>query len=132
MKRFFPILLALAACAACTGGKYGIDGINTAPDGTEVFLIDLDAKYLRMQADLADSVVRTNPDNLFGAIVMEDLAATDTARFMARYKEVSAWMRDFYQVRDAYESVVGSTSTAPGKMFTDYLVPGVSLPRSTR
>ena len=96
-----------------------------------MFLIDLDAKYLRMQADLADSVVRTNPD-LFGAIVMEDLAATDTARFMARYKEVSAWMRDFYQVRDAYESVVGSTSTAPGKMFTDYLVPGVSLPRSTR
>lgn len=231
MKRFFPILLALAACAACTGGKYGIDGIYTAPDGTEVFLIDLDAKdtlattqvagnsfkfsgrisspayvyvgrgkerirfilepgtvtadiderveygtpmvdtyniyhkrfygfnslrnqerkelqkrkdgmslaefnsewkridakYLRMQADLADSVVRTNPDNLFGAIVMEDLAATDTARFMARYKEVSAWMRDFYQVRDAYESVVGSTSTAPGKMFTDYLVPGGNL-----
>ena len=85
------------------------------------------SKYLTMQADLADSVVRANPDNLFGAIVMEDLAATDTARFMARHKEVSKEVRDFYLVRKAYESIRKSSATAPGKMFTDYLVQGGNL-----
>ena len=79
-------------------------------------------KYITMQADLADSVIRENPDNLFGAIVMEDLAAKDPSRFLMRYEEVSPMVKDFYLVKQSYESVISSDRTAEGKMFTDYLV----------
>ncbi|MBR1434972.1 MAG: AhpC/TSA family protein [Bacteroidales bacterium] len=87
----------------------------------------INAKYIAMQADLADSVYLSNPDNLFGTIVLEDLAAKDPSRFLERYASLPDKVKAFYQVREAYESLHESERTAPGKKFTDYLVKGGNL-----
>ena len=84
----------------------------------------LDDKYLKKKADLADSIITANRDNLIGALAMADLAANDKERFMLRYKEISEKIRDFYVVKDAYENVSVFTQTAPGTMFTDYTIKG--------
>ncbi|MBQ8071626.1 MAG: AhpC/TSA family protein [Bacteroidales bacterium] len=87
----------------------------------------INAKYIAMQADLADSVYLSNPDNLFGTIVLEDLVAKDPSRFLERYASLPDKVKEFYQVREAYESLHESERTAPGKKFTDYLVKGGNL-----
>lgn len=84
----------------------------------------LDQKYLQKQADLADSVVCANPDNIMGALVMEDLALTDKERFLLRYEEVSEEVKNFSKVKVAYDNIILLANTAPGKMFTDYTVKG--------
>ena len=76
------------------------------------------------KAALADSVVRANPDNLVGALALEDLAHVDTSLFMALYARMSDRMRDFYLVRNAFQSIEVQNRTAPGRMFTDFTVAG--------
>ena len=76
------------------------------------------------KAALADSVVRANPDNLVGALALEDLAHVDTSLFMALYARMSDRMRDFYLVRNAFQSIEVQNRTVPGRMFTDFTVAG--------
>ena len=76
------------------------------------------------KAALADSVVRANPDNLVGALALEDLAHVDTSLFMALYPRMSGKMRDFYLVKNAFQSIELQNRTAPGRMFTDFTVIG--------
>jgi len=85
---------------------------------------DLNARYARLQADLADSLVQAWPDHLLGAVVLADLAGKDTSRFMARYREASDRVKSFYQVDEAYRNIRLLDRTAPGKMFVDYTVKG--------
>ena len=77
------------------------------------------------KAALTDSVVKANPDNLLGAVALEDLAHADTSAFLALYRQtVTDRVRDFYLVRKAFESIELQNQTAPGRMFTDYTVVG--------
>ena len=77
------------------------------------------------KAALTDSVVKANPDNLLGAVALEDLAHVDTSAFLALYRQtVTDRVRDFYLVRKAFESIELQNQTAPGRMFTDYTVVG--------
>ena len=77
------------------------------------------------KAALTDSVVKANPDNLRGAVALEDLAHADTSAFLALYRQtVTDRVRDFYLVRKAFESIELQNQTAPGRMFTDYTVVG--------
>lgn len=76
------------------------------------------------KAALADSVVRANPDNLVGALALEDLAYVDTSLFMTLYRQMSDRMREFRLVRNAFKAIDLQNSTAPGRMFTDFTVVG--------
>ena len=77
------------------------------------------------KAALTDSVVKANPDNLLGAVALEDLAHVDTSAFLALYRQVvTDRVRDFYLVRKAFESIELQNRTAAGKLFTDYTVVG--------
>ena len=77
------------------------------------------------KAALTDSVVKANPDNLLGAVALEDLAHADTSAFLALYRQtVTDRVRDFYLVRKAYDAIELQNQTAPGRMFTDYTVVG--------
>ena len=77
------------------------------------------------KAALTDSVVKANPDNLLGAVALEDLAHADTSAFLALYRQtVNDKVRDFYLVRKAYDAIELQNQTAPGRMFTDYTVVG--------
>lgn len=77
------------------------------------------------KAALTDSVVKANPDNLLGAVALEDLALADTSAFLALYRQtVTDRVRDFYLVRKAYDAIELQNQTAPGRMFTDYTVVG--------
>ena len=77
------------------------------------------------KAALTDSVVKANPDNLLGAVALEDLAHVDTSAFLALYRQtVTDRVRDFYLVRKAYDAIELQNQTAPGRMFTDYTVVG--------
>lgn len=84
----------------------------------------LDRKYAGLQGDLTDSLVRLNRDNLLGALALDDLATKDTARFMALYRDMSPAMQEFFMLRGDRDDIVLRSRTAPGKMFTDYLVKG--------
>ena len=72
---------------------------------------------------LADSVVRANPDNLVGALALEDLAHVDKERFLELYELVSPDNQAFSLVQSAHQSILIQKSME-GKMFTDYRVPG--------
>ena len=76
------------------------------------------------KAALADSVVRANPDNLVGALALEDLAYVDTSLFMTLYRQMSDRMREFRLVKNAFKAIDLQNSTAPGRMFTDFTVVG--------
>lgn len=77
------------------------------------------------KAALTDSIVKANPDNLLGAVALEDLAHVDTSAFLVLYRQtVTDRVRDFYLVRKAFESIELQNQTAPGRMFTDYTVVG--------
>ena len=77
------------------------------------------------KAALTDSIVKANPDNLLGAVALEDLAHADTSAFLALYREVvTDKVRDFYLVRKAFESIDLQNRTAAGQLFTDYTVVG--------
>jgi thiol-disulfide isomerase/thioredoxin len=77
------------------------------------------------KAALTDSIVKANPDNLLGAVALEDLAHADTSAFLALYRQtVTNRVRDFYLVRKAYDAIELQNQTAPGRMFTDYTVVG--------
>jgi len=84
----------------------------------------LNRKYTTLQADLTDSLVRACPDPLLDALAMGDLAGKDTARFMALYREAPEKVKSFYEVADAYGNIERVNRTAPGRMFTDYMVSG--------
>ncbi len=98
------------------------DSISTLEFNEE--WIRINQKYLAMQADLADSVIAANSDNLFGAFAMEDLANTDSVRFLKRYNEVSDYVRNYSAVQNSYKVICSTNRTAPGMMFTDYTVKG--------
>ena len=231
VKQLLAIVLSLCCCFACSNKQYNIDGIITANDGTEIYLINLDCndtlavtavegnkfnfsgkisepaytyvgygkvrvrfimeagdavvdldertvtgtpqvmamnafnkkyygfnalrneerkalmankesistaefneqwnqinqKYLTMQADLADSAVCANKDNIFGAQVMSDLALTDTVRFLQRYQEVSDFVKNYKSVKSSYDVVCSLNRTTPGMMFTDYTIKGGNI-----
>lgn len=76
------------------------------------------------KAALADSVVRANPDNLVGALALEDLAYVDTSLFMTLYRQMSDRMREFRLLRNAFKAIDLQNRTAPGRMFTDFTVVG--------
>lgn len=76
------------------------------------------------KAALTDSVVLANPDNLVGALALEDLAHVDTTLFLALYEKVSDNVRDFYLVRKAYDAIQVQNRTGAGQPFTDYLIKG--------
>lgn len=76
------------------------------------------------KAALADSVIMAHPDDLIGALVLDDLSLVDTSRFMARYAQVSDQVRDFYLVQKDYASIQVQNRTAAGQPFTDYTVAG--------
>ena len=230
MKRSIIILLCLAACVSCGRHNFNIEGAYNAPDGTEVYLIDiagsdtlavtsvkdngfafsgkadegvfayvghgndrvhvilepgtikadlnertvqsplmdeyyafhtrfygydakrneerkvlearqsemspkefsdewdrLNEKYAALQVALADSVVRTWPDNLVGALALDDMAYKDTARFMSLYNEATDRVKNFRYVANDYKTISVLANTAPGKMFLDYTVKGGNL-----
>lgn len=78
----------------------------------------------RQQALLADSLVAAHPNDLMGALAMEDLGDCDAARFLQRREELAEEVRSFYLVERSYRTILALKQTAPGKHFTDYLVPG--------
>ena len=93
------------------------------PDSFNVKWEELNRKYVSMQADLADSLIRENPDNLLGAMVMEDLSYKDLDRFMDLWEYVGETVRNFPQVTTRYNSLSPLEQTSPGRMFRDYTVP---------
>ena len=194
MKKVFLSFLCIAACISCGNNKYNIEAVYTAPDGTDIYLIDvagndtlavttvkdnafsftgqadegvfayvghgnkrfygydairneerkalearqsemspkdfsdewdrLNEKYAALQVALADSVVRAWPDNLVGALALDDMAYKDTARFMSLYNEASDMVKGFRYVANDYKTISILSNTAPGKMFLDYTVKG--------
>ena len=81
-----------------------------------------------LQADLADSMVRATRNWIMKAIVLDDLALKDTARFMALYREeTDQRVKDFYMVKSDFTSINVANSTSAGRMFTDYTVSGGNL-----
>ena len=84
----------------------------------------LNEKYAALQVALADSVVRAWPDNLVGALALDDMAYKDTARFMSLYNEASDMVKSFRYVANDYKTISILSNTAPGKMFLDYTVKG--------
>ena len=41
MKKVFLSFLCIAACISCGNNKYNIEAVYTAPDGTDIYLIDV-------------------------------------------------------------------------------------------
>lgn len=76
------------------------------------------------QVELADSMYRANQNWILKAVVLDDLALKDTARFMDLWREADQRVKDFYMVKSDYESIQTVSRTSVGKMFTDYLVVG--------
>ena len=104
-----------------TGGTPMVDAYNAFHKRFYAYKRDQRAE----KAALTDSVVKANPDNLLGAVALEDLAHADTSAFLALYRQtVTDRVRDFYLVRKAFESIELQNQTAPGRMFTDYTVVG--------
>ena len=198
MKRLLSLISLLTLLASCAKQNYQINGILTADDGTQVYLIDSSSKdtlavtevrdgrfsfagqveepiyayvgrdkqrvhlilepgtvtadinerttagtpmvdtyndfhrrfygYSRDQrvekAALADSVIHAHPDDLIGALVLDDLALVDAPRFLACYADVSEKVRGFYLVQKDYAAIDVQERTAPGQPFTDYMIPG--------
>ena len=84
----------------------------------------LNTKYAALQVALADSVVRAWPDNLVGALALDDMAYKDTALFMRLYNGSSDMVKAFRYVSNDYRTISILSNTAPGKMFLDYTVKG--------
>ena len=76
------------------------------------------------QAELADSMYRANQNWILKAIVLDDLALKDTARFMALYREADERVKGFYMVENDYASIQTAIRTSAGQLFTDYTVQG--------
>jgi thiol-disulfide isomerase/thioredoxin len=85
---------------------------------------EINAACIEGKTHLADSMIRANKDNLVGAIVMNDLSIVNPEAFMDLYEVISEPMRAHKLVTEPYARVKAMTETAPGKMFTDYTVPG--------
>ena len=104
-----------------TGGTPMTDAYNAFHKSFYAYKRDQRAE----KAALTDSIVKANPDNLLGAVALEDLAHADTSAFLALYRQtVTDRVRDFYLVRKAYDAIELQNQTAPGRMFTDYTVVG--------
>ena len=104
-----------------TGGTPMIDDYNAFHKRFYAYKRDQRAE----KAALTDSMVKANPDNLLGAVALEDLAHVDTSAFLALHRQVvTDRVRDFYLVRKAYESIELQNRTAVGQPFTDYTVVG--------
>ena len=88
---------------------------------------ELNKKYASFQADLADSLIRLNPDNLLGAMALEDLSNKDFGRFIELYDIASEEVKSFPAVASRYKSLAPMERTSQGKMFTDYTVPSGNL-----
>ena len=104
-----------------TGGTPMIDDYNAFHKRFYAYKRDQRAE----KAALTDSMVKANPDNLLGAVALEDLAHVDTSAFLALYRQtVTDRVRDFCLVRKAFESIELQNRTAVGQPFTDYTVVG--------
>ena len=100
---------------------------SITPEEFNAQWVEINQKYLAMQADVADSVICANPDNIMGAQVMPDLALTDTVRFIKRFNEVSDFVKNYKSVQNSYKAVCALNRTAPGMMFTDYTIKGGNI-----
>lgn len=76
------------------------------------------------QIDLADSMYQASQNWIMKAVVLDDLALKDTARFMALYRDADERVKDFYMVKADHESIQTAIRTSVGQMFTDYTVQG--------
>ena len=101
------------------------------PDTFNARWEELNRKYASLQADLTDSLVRLNPDNLLGALALEDLSYKDAGRFIELYGITGETVRNFPAVASQYESLSVLERTSPGKMFSDYSVPSGNPDGST-
>ena len=116
-----PGIVTAAIDERTTGGTPMVDAYNAFHKRFYAYKRDQRAE----KAALTDSVVKANPDNLLGAVALEDLAHADTSAFLALYRQtVTDRVRDFYLVRKAYDAIELQNQTAPGRMFTDYTVVG--------
>ena len=88
---------------------------------------EIDDKYRKLQGQLTDSIVRLNWDNILGAMALDDLALRDTALFMKLYNMMSPEMKTVRYIQKDAENIILQSRTAPGKMFTDYLIKGGNL-----
>jgi len=79
-------------------------------------------KYRVLQATLTDSLVSRNTNNLLGALALDDLAYRDTAKFMQLYRGMSPEMQAFTLLQKDVKTIEHQGKTAPGKLFTDYLI----------
>ena len=84
-------------------------------------------KYRVLQGQLTDSLVSINKDNLLGALALDDMAFRDTTLFMRLYQGMSPNMQIFSLLHSDAENIRLQSRTAPGKMFTDYLIKGGNL-----
>ena len=88
---------------------------------------EINDKYRRLQGQLTDSLVSRNSDNLVGALALDDMAMRDTVLFMRLYKGMSPAMQSFSLLKKDAKNIREQSRTAPGKMFTDYLIKGGNL-----
>lgn len=88
---------------------------------------DINDKYRLLQGQLTDSIVRLNTDNLLGALALDDMAFRDTSLFLRLYEEMTPEMQSFHLLSDDAEYIRLQSRTAPGIMFTDYLIKGGNL-----
>ncbi|MBQ3723761.1 MAG: AhpC/TSA family protein [Bacteroidales bacterium] len=85
---------------------------------------ELNAVCTQGKTALCDSMVRSNKDNLLGAIIMNDLSMVNSDAFASLYEILAEPIRNHSLVSAPYARVQALADTAPGKMFTDYTVPG--------
>ena len=76
------------------------------------------------QIELADSMYRANGNWILKALVLDDLALKDTARFLALYRDADECVKEFYMVKADHENIQSANRTSAGRMFTDYTVRG--------
>lgn len=95
---------------------------SITPEAFNLRWEQIDNEYRSLQGQLTDSIVSRNRDNLLGAIALDDLAYTDTTKFMQLYATMSQEMQAFYILKNDVKTIRQQSLTAPGKLFTDYLV----------
>lgn len=88
---------------------------------------DINDKYRQLQGQLTDSIVSRNRDNLVGALALDDMALRDTVLFMQLFRSMSPAMQSLHLLSNDAKNIAERSRTAPGKMFTDYLIPGGNI-----
>ena len=88
---------------------------------------EINDKYRQLQGQLTDSIISRNRDNLVGALALDEMALRDTVLFMKLFHGMSPDMQSFHLLSNDAKNITERSRTAPGKMFTDYLIPGGNI-----